>query len=65
MLALKVAGALVLLAALIWVLVVQPSQPVVRRIGLAVIGLAILIGLFAFVVSIRCDLGWLPADECS
>lgn len=65
MLALKVAGALVLLVGLIWVLIVQPSQPLLRRIGLALIGLVMVAGLFVFVVSIRCDLGWLPTDECS
>lgn len=64
MLALKVGAAIVLLAGLIWVLVLQESQPFLRRLALGIVGLAIVLALFAFVVSLRCDLGWLPADEC-
>ncbi len=64
MLGIKVALSIALTGGLVWVMILQSSRSVVRRIALAVVGLVILFALFALVVSVRCDLGWLPADEC-
>lgn len=42
----------------------QDGAPVGARIAYAVLGIVVLVFVFAFVVSARCDMGWLPADDC-
>ena len=64
MLVLKVGLSIVLAGGLVWVLILQETTSALRRIVLCVVGLVILSALFVLVVSVRCDLGWLPADEC-
>jgi uncharacterized membrane protein YqjE len=61
---LKAIGALGLAVVIAWLMWIQPRYSTLRRVGIAVIALALLLPTFALTVSVRCDLGQLPDDEC-
>lgn len=62
---LKWLGALAGSALILWLMLKQNGAPFAHRIGYAILGILVLLLVFALVVSGRCDMGWLPADECS
>lgn len=62
--ALKWVGALAGGALILWLMFKQDGAPLGARFAYAVLGILVLLLVFALVVSARCDMGWLPADEC-
>lgn len=61
---LKALGALCLASLIVWLMWIQQRYSMLRRLGIAIIAIVLLIPTFALTVSVRCDLGQLPEDEC-
>jgi hypothetical protein len=49
---------------ILWLMFKQYGAPLGARLAYALLGILVLLLVFALVVSARCDMGWLPADEC-
>ena len=60
----KCVGAAAGSALVIWLMVKQNHAPFLTRLGIALLGVIVVVAVFALVVSARCDLGWLPPEEC-
>lgn len=49
---------------ILWLMFKQDGAPLGARLAYAALGILCLLLVFALVVSARCDMGWLPPDEC-